>query len=199
MYGSPLLPVLTTSKKASSWDQQGAAELLSVDDLLDNPWHYDCVVSPRLTSSDLAPISPPLSSKPLVNRPLTPPSLSKSSVNHALSPLSPARLPSNYPSSLSIKPATCNPSSSSTSSKRINKLLITRTSSNYVSLASFINNGDKSSYESSTAATLDLSSKRSSKSITPVLSRCRERESKAHMIRDDPSRVRSYSACLAVD
>ncbi|KAI5055290.1 hypothetical protein GOP47_0030435, partial [Adiantum capillus-veneris] len=217
MYGSPLLPILTSSKKASSSDQQ-AAELLAVDDLLDNPWHYDCVVSPRLISSDLAPkspvflskrsapaaysrpLSPPLSGrKPSANPPLTPPPLSKSSANRRpLSPLSLARSPTNYPSSTLSKPAACNPSSSSSSSIPINRILITQASSNYVSLASFINNGDKSSYGSSTAATLDFSSKRSSKSITPVLSKCREREAKTH-IRGDPSRIRSYSGCLAVD
>ncbi|KAI5055289.1 hypothetical protein GOP47_0030434 [Adiantum capillus-veneris] len=194
--GSLLLPILTS---ASSSDQQ-IAELLSVEDLLDNPWHYDCVGSPRSISSDIAPKSlvslskrpvpapykPPLSalvfSKPSANHPLTPPSLSESSANRPLSPL------------FLSKQAACNRSASSTS-KPTNRILITQTSSNYVSLASFINNGHESSYRSSSLANLDLSSKRSSNTI---LSKCRERESKAH-ISGDTSNSGSYIARVAVD
>ncbi|MCO5584345.1 hypothetical protein L7F22_038269 [Adiantum nelumboides] len=160
MYGTPILSILTSNSKKSSSDQQ-IAELLSVDDLLDNPWHYDCVVSPRLLiTSDLAPksainslpkpshnrpSSPPLS-KPSPNRPLTP-SLSRSSPNRPPTPLLLSRLPANHIGNSLSKPA-INQSSPS-------PRLITQTSSTYVSLASFINNGDNSSY-GSTAACLDF-------------------------------------------
>ncbi|KAH7281998.1 hypothetical protein KP509_35G007200 [Ceratopteris richardii] len=133
------------------------AKLLYVDDLLDNAWHYDCVVSPRLSSDPAVakPPSPPLaSSEGGSHRPTTPPSPARSGAD-------------------------------------LERRAVTQTTSSYVSLASFLEHG--AAQKPVSLATGSSASISRSKSITSIASKCRDRGLR------DPSRIKSYAGCLAVD
>ncbi|KAH7294039.1 hypothetical protein KP509_28G053700 [Ceratopteris richardii] len=184
MPGKPLLSILSPSKRSRASMDLQPAQLVSVDELLDNPWHYDCVVSPRLSvdsSASLRPIYPPSSSTsssktPILGNPTTP------NLSQRRSQASPPRSFVSPPRSAA---ASVNHGRSAAP-----------TTSNYVSLAVFLNNG--ATQGSSYGGFSPAENSNLGKPIITLVSKCRDRDQKSY-IRGHPSRIRSYSGYLAVD
>ncbi|KAH7294040.1 hypothetical protein KP509_28G053800 [Ceratopteris richardii] len=161
------------------------ADLVSVHELLDSRWHYDCVVSPRLRTDPTSAAT----------------SVAGRSRSPSPTPSSTSKRNQRVPSP-SVQP--CSPPSPRSPSADYSAASATQATSSYVSLSVFLNNGNTCRPN---FATLSLSGNQAPRlndkpTITPpmrtLLSKCREREHKSY-IRGDPSRIRSYATWLTVD